>query len=362
MLRAILNSRGLICLLLLGILVVLLVGCYPSHPQSTFDTPGPVSRSQALIFYIILGAGVFVFVLVFGILIAAIVRFRGRPGQGDPEQIHGNNKLEVAWTVAPALLLTAVAVPTIIGIFFDANSPKPPEEGGLVVDAIGHQWWFEFRYPKESLGTDRDLVTANEMYIPVGEPINMRLDSRDVIHSFWVPKLAGKVDMIPNNDNTMWLQADEPGEYFGQCAEFCGESHAKMRFRVIAVSRDEFDAWVQRQTAPGVTPADPLAVEGRDLFMSRTAACWGCHTINSQGTERARGQVGPNLTHFASRRHMAAGIMDNNQANLRAWLRDPHRIKPGNIMARDAPTYNGAAPPLTDQQIDQLVHYLGGLE
>ena len=224
----------------------------------------------------------------------------------------------------------------------------------MTVRATASQWWFEFEI--EELG----LVTANELHIPFGEVINFDLESRDVIHSFWVPKLAGKLDMVPNNTNTMWLQADEAGEFLGQCAEFCGESHANMRFRVIAESQEDFDAWVEHQLSDAVTPSDPLTQQGHDLFMSIEVGCWACHTI--RGSASAFGQVGPDLTHFASRAHMASGIMENTHENLVRWLTDPGSVKPGNVMARDAAVYNDPDQALTEPQVAALATYLRSLE
>ena len=253
----------------------------------------------------------------------------------------------------PTLLLIAIAVPSVLTIFDNANSPQTPEEGGLVVRATGHQWWFEFEYP------DLGVVTANELHVPIGRPVNVELDSVDVIHSFWIPKLAGKVDMVPNNDNTLWFQADEPGVYFGQCAEFCGEAHAHMRFTVVAESEADFASWLKAQAAPALEPTDILAIEGKEVFMSIQAGCRGCHTID--GT-RARGQIGPDLTHFASRDTFAGSILENTQPNLRDWLENPCDIKPGNIMCRDAGVYNGTSPRLTEPQISALIAYLRGLK
>ena len=332
----------------------LLVSCYPSHRMSTFDTSGPVAASQVDLFYVIFWVGLAVFLLVTGAILYAGVKYRRRPGEGDPPQIEGHTRLEIAWTIAPTLVLLAVAVPSVIVIFDNANSPVPPEDGGLAVLATGHQWWFEFEYPEHG------VVTANELHIPMGEPVNVKLDSVDVIHSFWVPKIAGKVDMVPNNDNEMWIQADEAGEFFGQCAEFCGESHANMRFKVIAQPKAEFEAWLQAQAQDALQPSDPLAREGEALFQSREAGCFACHTI--QGSARGKGTTGPNLTHFAGRRDFAGSILENTQENLRKWLDDPEEMKPANIMARDAGIYNGTLAPLTEPQISALVAYLMSLK
>ena len=336
-----------------ALVVGLLAACTPSHPQSTFDTLGPVAESQVDLFYIIFWVGMGVLALVMAVLLYTAIRFRRRPGEGDPEQIHGHTRLEVAWTIAPSLLLVVVAVPSVITIFDNANSPAPPERGGLSIVATGHQWWFEFEYP------GHDIVTANELHIPVGEPVNVMLRSVDVIHSFWIPKVAGKVDMIPNNSNQMWLQADEPGAYYGQCAEFCGESHANMRFKVIAQPKADFEAWLQAQAQEALVPSDDLEREGEALFMSREGGCFACHTV--EGSARARGTTGPNMTHFASRGDFAGSIMENTQENLRKWLQDPQTMKPGNVMARDGGVYNGSLDALTEPQVSALVAYLRSL-
>ena len=295
------------------------------------------------------------FVTVGGVLLYSLIRFRRKPGDADPPQIHGHKRLEIAWTIAPALVLAVVAVPTIITIFDNANSPEP---GAMTVDVMARQWWWEFRYPHPDEDA-KTVVTANELHIPVGEVVNITLDSKDVLHSFWIPKIAGKVDVVPNNMNTMWIQADEAGEYLGRCAEFCGVSHANMRFRVIAEPRAEFDAWLTAQAGPGVIPVDPLAVEGKALFEG-AAECGLCHTVS--GSDRARGTKGPDLSHVASRRHIAAGLLENNKINLRKWLENPEDVKPGNIMYKDARVYTRPEKKLTEAQISALVAYLRGLK
>ena len=369
--RSNLRSNRLLGLILFSVFAVLVSACTPSHPQSTFDTLGPVARDQAVLFFVILWVGTAVFVLVGGVIIYSVFQFRRRANQGDPVQVHGNTKLEIIWTVVPALILIIVAVPTINSVFFSANSPRSAIQGGLEVDVIGHQWWFEFRYENPN-NPQEQIVFANELHIPVGEPVNLRLDSVDVIHSFWVPKLAGKVDMIPNNDNSMWLQADEAGEFFGQCAEFCGVSHANMKFKVIAESRADFDAWLARQAAAAPDSVDPLAVEGKELF--RSAGCQGCHATDSimnlgDGGKMLRGRVGPNLAHVAGRGYVV-GLLRSHadgtvvvsdalvQQNLKTWLMDPEAVKPANIMARRAAAYNNPDKALSEGQVDALVAYL----
>jgi cytochrome c oxidase subunit 2 len=320
---------------------------------------------------VIFWAGLVVSVAVMAVLIYIMVRYRARPGDGDPKQIHGHTGLEVVWSIAPVLVLLVVAPWTIYTIFDNARSPSPPSEGGLVVEAVGHQWWFEFRYPIQNQVVS-EVVTANELHIPVGEPVNVDLETKDVIHSFWVPKLAGKVDMVPNNDNGLWMEADEPGVYFGQCAEFCGVSHANMRFIVIAQPRAEFDAWLAEQARPAASPteATPLTKLGHDVFVTRNgsptdadssvrgAGCNACHRIEGMS---AKGTSGPNLTHFASRDTLAGSTMDNTQSELRDWLDNPAEMKPGNLMARDAAVFN-EPDGLSEIQISALVAFLRSLE
>ena len=340
----------------LSILVVLVIaGCTPSHAQSTFDTSGPVAESQLILFYWIFWAALIVFIAVSGALMYTVIRYRRRPGDMDPPQTHGHKKLEIVWTIVPALILMVVAVPTVQTIFDNANSPSP---NSLTVNVKGHQWWWEFSYPHPDNPGER-VVTANELHIPVNEVVNVSLESKDVIHSFWIPKIAGKVDMIPNNINTMWIEADETGEYFGQCAEFCGIAHANMRFRVIVQSKGDFESWLRVQASPGVESADPLAVEGRGLFEG-DARCWTCHKI--EGSKRSRGTTGPNLSHFGSRKHMAAGIVENTQDNLRKWIENPESIKQGTVMYRDAQVYTDPDKALSDSQVSALVAYLTSLK
>ena len=203
------QSKYVVVLAFLFLLVF--TGCTPSHHMSTFDTHGPVARSQLVLFYWIFWAAVFVFVPVSIALFYTVLKYRRRSGDPDPPQIHGHTKLEIAWTIIPSIILIVVAVPTVITIFDNANSPEP---SALTIEAKGHQWWFEFTYPHPE-EPDKKVVTANELHIPVDEVVNVNLESKDVIHSFWIPKIAGKVDMVPNHTNTIWIKADETGEYYG---------------------------------------------------------------------------------------------------------------------------------------------------
>ena len=208
------------------------------------------------------------------------------------------------------------------------------------------------------------VVATNELHIPVGEVVNVNLSSKDVIHSFWIPKIAGKVDLVPNNPNNMWIKADEAGDYLGQCAEFCGVAHAHMRFRVIVESRQDFDEWLRHQAEEATKPDDgSLAAEGMALFETSASKgggeCFVCHTV--AGT-KAAGTTGPDLTHLISRAHLAAGTMENTPANLKSWLQDPDAVKQGNIMARKARIYTDPDKKLTEANIDALVAYLLSLK
>ena len=401
MLKGTVSLKRLMGAALMTALAALLTGCNvitPEHSQSTFDTLGPVAENQLFIFWVIFWAGLVVFVAVEAALIYMVFKFRRRD-DADPAQTHGNTRLEITWTIAPVIVLIVAAVPTIQGIFY-ADAGRFIDSNGaseeLLVDVIGHQWWFEFRYPHPN-NPGEQIAVANEMYVPVGEPVVFLLDSVDVIHSFWVPKLAGKVDMIPNNDNKMWFEAYVPGEFFGQCAEFCGVSHANMRFKVVAVPREEFDAWLLHQANPAPEPSDALAAQGKKLF--REAGCSGCHADSSSVIKlrddggRIPGRTGPILTHVASRlNHLgiyrnsdvefedangsrqlyvnSAGMPTNintgqpfvNEAmlqnNLKVWITDPEALKPGNLMSRDGEPYIDPANELTEQEIDALVAYL----
>jgi cytochrome c oxidase subunit 2 len=336
------RARVVRLVLFAGILAVLLAACSQPYPYNTLNPAGPVADKQADLFAVVFWIAVVVFVLVEGALVVAMVRFRSR-GPGDiPKQIHGNTRLEVIWTILPALLLAGVAVPTVGTLFDLADVP----EGGLRVNVIGHQWWWEIQYP------DLKVITANEVHVPTDRPVNLTLRSDDVIHSFWVPRLAGKQDLIPGRDIELSIQAPTPGTYRGQCAEYCGLSHANMRFRVVAQEPGEFDAWVQQQRTAAPAPAPGSeAAEGLEVFRTPlpqgTGACIACHAV--QGVEDAVARVGPDLSHVGGRQTIAAGILPNTEDGLTRWLRNPPRAKPGSKM----PNYQ-----LTDEQIEALVAYL----
>lgn len=317
-------------------LLLALAGCAENAPQDFLEPEGPVARTiDGLQKPVFLVAGV-VFVLVEGLIVFAMFKFRDRPGRAEPEQVHGNTRLEVGWTLIPALILFVIAVPTIKTIFDLSNT----DAGALQVKVIGHQFWWEYQYE------DSGVVTANELVMPTGRPVELTLESVDVIHSYWVPKLAGKTDVIPGRTNRMSFEADRPGTYLGQCAEFCGLSHANMRNVAVAMAPADFDRWLADQQRPPPAPAEgSLAAEGLTVFNSR--GCSGCHTI--QGV--SQGNIGPNLTKFATRGTFAGSIFKNNPDDLRTWLRDPQAAKPGNLMR-----IPGA--PLSSDEITKLIAYL----
>ena len=362
----------LLLLALSVVAILVLAGCTPSHPQSTFDVAGPIAEKQRTLFYIIFWAAVFVFVVVGGILLYTVIRFRRRAGDRHmPAQTHGNTRLEIAWTIAPVFVLAVIAVPTLIYIFQIAETPPA---SALEVDVTGHQWWWEFEYPE--LG----VITANEMHVPVDRPVKLTLRSDDVIHSFWIPKLAGKVDVIPNNANTMRFTArssdiDElPATFFGQCAEFCGVSHANMRLRVIVDSQEGFDGWVEnyKAIASRPSPTSVSAAKGAQLFASR--GCLLCHTASGPASKEVRQSLrqafergelrfpAPNLTNLGSRTTLAAGIMELSRSNLKEWLRDPDELKPGNRMGQLANVYTDPDSSLTEEEIRALTSYLLSLK
>lgn len=280
-----------------------------------------------------------VFLLVATLLIYSIIRFRSRPGDDQASQRSGNRRLEIAWIIGPVLLLIFLFVMTIRTMnSVDAHGP-----GALDIDVIGHQWWWEFSYP------DAGVVTANELHVPVGTPLLLRIDGKDVIHSFWVPQFGWKIDAVPGRTNTMSITVETPGTYEGACSEYCGAEHAWMRIRVIAQSHDDFNAWLDQQKQPAVAPSDALAKQGEQVFQSNT--CVNCHIIAGSA---GHGLIGPNLTHVGSRETIGAGVLDTSAANLATWVHDPQQVKPGVRM----PSFSS----LSDSDLQALAHYLEGLK
>jgi cytochrome c oxidase subunit 2 len=295
------------------------------------------------IFVIAITGGIFV--VVGGLLTVALIRFRARKTDpaGEPAQIYGSTQIELAWTVIPLLIVIVLFLTTARIIFAIQDAPKP--NTALDVTVIGHQFWWEFRYPKYG------FVTANELHIPVSsnsvpEATFLRLTSADVNHSFWVPQLAGKTDLIANHVNTMWMDPQKSGIYLGQCAQFCGSQHAMMLLRIYVDTPEEFAAWIKNQQQQAQN--NPAVAAGRRVFV--TQACMNCHTIS--GTA-ATGRFGPDLTHLMSRATLASGAIDNTPANLRQWLKSPDTFKHGALMP---------AMQLSDEQLDEVTAYLETLK
>jgi cytochrome c oxidase subunit 2 len=320
-----------------------------ANPQSSLDPKGPVSLKIDNLYWMVFWIATAIFVLVQGALLVAIFRFRQKKGQDRPvRQVHGNMKLEIIWTIIPVVILAVIAVPTL-STLFEIRSDPDPADNALNVEVTGHQWWWEFSYP------DYGFKTANELHIPTDRPVYLTMTSKDVIHSFWVPPLNGKRDAVPGRISHVLLQADDPGVYLGQCAEFCGLAHADMRIRVFAEEPADFEAWAIAQSQPAVIPTDGAAAAGWETF---STICIACHPV--EGTT-ATVRIAPDLTHIASRTSFAGATIDNTPENLKAWLHDPSALKPmrpdlnkvsqGRILGM--PNFH-----LTDQQIDDLVALL----
>ncbi|HEX2850710.1 MAG TPA: cytochrome c oxidase subunit II [Acidimicrobiales bacterium] len=318
-----------------------------TFPQDALDPQGAVARTEDHLWRIVFPITIIVFLLVNALILTIVIKFRRRSDDDAPVQVHGNSKLEIGWTIVPALLLAIVGVFTVATIF-KINERASAKDNALFVKVIGHQWWWEFQYPNEK------ITTANELVIPTGRTVQLEMTSIDVIHSFWPPKLAGKVDVVPGRQNYMQLKADKVDTYWGQCAEFCGLSHANMRLRVISKTPGDFDTWVSQQEQPAAAPTTDAAKAGALLVQQR--GCAGCHTIN--GLEGMNGTVGPNLTHLQSRSVFAGAIFDLNEQNLRRWLKNPPAEKPMMpAQGMGMPNLN-----LADQDITNIIAYLETLK
>ena len=301
----------------------------------------PQSPQARAIFHLAIVAGIIfaaIFAIVSAMIVYALMRCRWREGEIDPKQIAGNKTVELVWTVIPFLIVVALFV--LSWKTMSASDPPPAPEPDIVI--TGHQWWWEARYPSSG------VVTANEIHIPAGRPLSIRLESADVLHEFWVAELTRKMTTVPGHPNNIWIQSDHPATYLGVCSEFCGTQHAWMHFLVVAETPEQFQGWEQAQLAPAKNPIAGHASQGLALF--QRTSCINCHAIN--GT-LATARVGPDLTHFASRRKLGAGIADNTPANLRRWLTNPQQIKPGVKM----PDYK-----FTDAEITQLTDYIETLQ
>ncbi|MBA3340737.1 MAG: cytochrome c oxidase subunit II [Gemmatimonadaceae bacterium] len=402
-----------------AVLALLLAACAGQYPNTTFEPHSDLGRAIDFLWDRLLLLGTIVFVLVEAALLFVVFRYRRRPGNDvKPPQTHGNALLEVIWTLIPAFVLLFIAVPTVRTTF---NTQAKVAAGALEIEVIGHQWWWEFRYPEFG------ITTANEIYLPTGRTVNFKLTSVDVIHSFWAPQLGGKRDVMANRTNYIWLTPDstlQPSVWNGFCAEYCGASHARMRFRVFTVKPDQFASWVAGQQRPGIVGSAPVSPgagappagaspasvtgaatatmasngapgytfpqnvpefdyarpngaipdgltftkgltgnAGRGQRVYSSAACIGCHAI--AGNPMSVGVVGPNLTHFGSRSTIGAGSFPNTPAYLALWIKNSRAMKPGVLM----PTLgkNEYDPHLKtrvttggldDQQIADIVAYL----
>jgi cytochrome c oxidase subunit 2 len=297
----------------------------------------PASRNTEAIYHLwMVSLAIFglIFLLVTGLIVYSLMKYRWREGETDPKQIAGQTTVEIVWTAVPLGIVILLFILTVrtMGVSDPAPAPQPD----LVV--TGHQWWWEVRYPKSG------VVTAGEIHIPTGQELCVRLESADVLHEFWVAQLARKMTTVPGHPNSIWLEADTAGSYAGSCSEFCGTEHAWMRFTVIAQPPAEFAAWEKAQLQPSVPPATAEAQQGEQIFMQMS--CVSCHEIN--GTA-AQAHVGPELTHLAARSMIGSGILDNTPVNLRLWLRNPQLVKPGAEM----PNFE-----FTEDQVNELTAYL----
>ena len=309
------------------------------NPVST-----PASDIATLAWFVLAITGA-IFFAVAGLLLYSVVRFRARPGDEpqEPPQLYGSNQIEFAWTAIPALIVIVLVLTTIRTIYDVQAAAEPP--GAIQVRVIGHQWWWEFHYP------DLGIVTANELHVPISDPGHpaptwLQLESADVAHSFWIPRLAGKTDVIPNRINTMWIDPHVAGVYLGQCGEFCGTEHAMMLIRVVVEPRAGFDRWVAAQQQPAALP--DAAAHGRQVFESN--ACTSCHTV--KGTS-AHGTYGPDLTHLMSRQTLGSGVALNTPDHLKIWVRDPAVMKPGVLMP---------AMDLSESDLDDVVAWMTTLK
>jgi cytochrome c oxidase subunit 2 len=317
----------------MGCVVLLAASDASARNLSIFDPASPQAEAIRNLSYFVFAVSALIFVVVEGVLFYAIWRFRRSPASPatEPPQVYGSKPIEIAWTVAPALivfLLVLVTARTLWEVKVPVPKPQPGDQR-LFVTVVGRQWWWEYQYDHyngEALG----FATANELHVPASETglarsIYLTLKSADVAHSFWVPRLAGKTDLIPGQVNSLWFETEQPDLYLGQCAEYCGTQHANMLLRVVVEPREDFERWLSRQRKPAVE--DPQARAGRELFLAQS--CVNCHRV--RGTPAA-GTYAPDLTHLMSRATLAAGMIANTPENLRHWLADPQRTKPGCLM------------------------------
>ncbi|MEX1256463.1 MAG: cytochrome c oxidase subunit II [Gemmatimonadota bacterium] len=394
------------CAALLGVLLVAACGGEAAYPQSTIHPQSDFAEAIHSLYVSIFWWTMLILAVVWTVLAYVLVKFRGKEGDPKPRQIRGHMGLEIGWTIGPALIVMAIVVPTIQAVF---ATQRPLSDDALIVHVTGHRFWWQFEYPEQGVST------ANELRLPLGRPVSLRLEARDVVHSFWIPALGGKRDLAPEpalregegEPGYTWIHFTPTvaGTYLGQCAEFCGESHAFMGLRAVVAAEADFQAWLERWLAGAVTASDaetpappdsaglavtqvapqapapppaqpplpvaaqedPLVAAGRTAFLTQST-CVACHAIN--GTT-AQGRVGPNLTLFGARGSIGAGRLPNTPENLARWIRDPQSVKPGAEMpgtqammqiprGRDQ-MYSWPATGLSEEQVTAVAAFLSSL-
>ena len=384
------RAAALIPLAVIGSSV--LSSCAKNAPQDTFKPEGPAARDITHLAVPVFALSIGIGILVYGVVLFCAVKFRRKDEDHVPKQVHGNSTLEIAWTIIPAALLAGVGVFSVGAVFKQAREPKDAYN----ITVVGHQWWWEYQYPQPGQTklspklvtmpdpNDKDLakrqgreqknlanvlkqagpvvVSANELHVPAGRNIRLAITSNDVMHNYWVPKLAGKIYAIPGRINHLTLNSDlnDAGKLiYGQCAEFCGTSHANMRFKVKIDSPADFEKWLAHQATPAAEPTSDLAKAGKELFSG--AGCTACHWRESSKTNGFEAdetgtvgvKIGPNLTHVGARKHFAGAIAELNTPNLKAWLRNPQLFKPGAKMV---------IRKLNEDEVTKLVAYIESLK
>jgi cytochrome c oxidase subunit II len=334
----------------MGISLLLAANEHPRQDLSIFDPVSPPAESIFNSSVLVLAIAAFIFLVVEGVLIYAVIRFRRRPAPDttEPAQVYGSKPIEIAWTAAPGMIVFVLVLVTARTLW-EVKVPPPeprPGDNALFVTVVGRQWWWEYTYDHYN-GEPLGFTTANELHVPASEdgvprPVYLTLKSADVCHSFWVPRLAGKIDLIPGRTNHLWFRTDSPGLYVGQCAEYCGTQHANMLLRVSVEHPDEFARWLKNERSPAVD--DPAAREGKAVFLRQS--CVNCHAV--RGTS-ARGTYAPDLTHLMRRETLASGMVRNTPDNLRRWVDDPQKIKQGCTM----PAFG-----LSERDRDLVLRYL----
>jgi cytochrome c oxidase subunit 2 len=349
--------------LLVGAAVFLVACGGNSNGQNSLDPKGPAAQKIDDLFIPVVSLAIVIGIAIVVATVVLALKFRARPGKNEnPKQIHGSTPLEIGWTIVPALILLVVAVPTVATIWDLARVPKGPEV--LKVSVEGEQWWWQFVLPKQAM-VDQKVVTSTELHIPVKTKVLLTQTSNNVIHSFWVPELAGKKDVVPGHDNQNTIEADKPGVYLGACAEYCGLAHADMRFRVVAQTMDDWKAWLAGQQAG---PAQPLVDPVKQL-VEQKYQCTNCHIFD----DSTKPNYGPNLTHLASRKTFAGGVYEVNRKNLTDWVLDAPSMVP--MQSKDCrlpppatcvgmPSFTKNTPKgypvMTRQDADTIVSYLLG--